>query len=902
MKQVNHTFRVFWDSARTAPSPAFLFLGAVVIASCSSGTRTAAAEPVDYLKQIKPLFAERCLACHGVLKQKAGLRLDTAALAIKGGKHGAAVKPGDADNSLLLERVMSASKSERMPPEGQGEPLTAAQIAALRQWIEQRAPAPADELPEKDPAEHWSFRPRVRPAVPAVANTLWLRNPIDAFIAKQHEGRGLTPQIEAPREVLIRRLYLDLVGMPPNAEEARRIDRDRTEGWYERLTDQLLADPRHGERWGRHWMDIWRYSDGWGLGGEVASSQKHIWHWRDWIVESVNADVPYDEMVRQMLAADELYPDDLNKLRATGFLARNFLLYNRLQWMDETVEHVSKAFLGLTMNCTKCHDHKFDPFPQADYYRLRAFFEPYQVRHDLVPGETDLARDGVPRVFDGLPDAPTYLLVRGQDDQPDKSTVIKPGVPAILAFKEPAIQPVQLPVEAWQPERRAWVLDAYVTKVRKAVAAAEADVARVKEEHIQKPPATQAQRDGQLQVAELSLALAQAELQSVVARGAALRAESSDLDAAAKRARMEEAIRAERDSALARARHLVAAVELRLLQTPTDKRPPVEKELTQARAALTETQKIAAGSVAPTDQFTPFVGARWCATRFVKSRSDDPTVKFLPQSTGRRKALAGWITDKTNPLTARVAVNHLWTRHMGQALVPTVFDFGRKGTPPVNPELVDWLASELVEHDWSMKHIHRLLVTSATYRMSSSNAGREANVARDADNLYWWRRVPIRLESQAVRDSILALAGTLDLTPGGPPVSADKDSTRRSLYFLHSNNERNLFLRMFDEAEVKECYRREQTVVPQQALALANSRLVHDAARRISENLSASQPDDATFIRRAFGCVLGIAPTEAEVVACGQALTEWRKLSDGASARANLIWTLFNHNDFVTLR
>src|SRR5262249_33582250 len=158
----------------------------------------------------------------------------------------------------------------------------------------------------------------------------WVRNPIDAFIAKQHEGRGLTPQIEAPRDVLIRRLYLDLVGMPPDAEEARRIDRDHTDGWYERLTDQLLADPRHGERWGRHWMDIWRYSDSWGLGGEVTSSQKHIWHWRDWIIESVNADVPYDEMVRQMLAADELYPDDLDKLRATGFLARNFFLYNRL--------------------------------------------------------------------------------------------------------------------------------------------------------------------------------------------------------------------------------------------------------------------------------------------------------------------------------------------------------------------------------------------------------------------------------------------------------------------------------------------------------------------------------------------------------------------------------------------
>src|SRR5262249_25743839 len=227
MKQVIPTFRPFRDRARSVPAPAFLFLSAVVIASCANGHRTAAAEPVDYLKQIKPLFAERCLACHGVLKQKAGLRLDTAALAIKGGKHGAAVKPGDADNSLLLQRVTSASKSERMPPQGAGESLTAAQIAVLRQWIPRGAPAPADEVTEKDPAEHWAFRPRVRPAVPSVANASWVRNPVDAFIAKQHEGRGLTPQVEAPREVLIRRLFLDLVGMPPDAEEARRLDRDR---------------------------------------------------------------------------------------------------------------------------------------------------------------------------------------------------------------------------------------------------------------------------------------------------------------------------------------------------------------------------------------------------------------------------------------------------------------------------------------------------------------------------------------------------------------------------------------------------------------------------------------------------------------------------------------------------
>ena len=216
----------------------------------------------------------------------------------------------------------------------------------------------------------------------------------------------------------------------------KEADSDREDGWYERLTDRLLNSPQHGERWARHWMDIWRYSDWWGLGDQMRNSQQHIWHWRDWIVDSLNANVPYDEMIRSMLAADELYPNDLDKLRATGFLARQYFMFNRHSWLDETVEHVSKGFLGLTMNCAKCHDHKFDPIEQADYYRMRAFFEPYYVRMDSVPTEPDLTRDGIPRVYDGKLDTPTYLFVRGQENNPDKTKPLAPGVPEIFAFRE----------------------------------------------------------------------------------------------------------------------------------------------------------------------------------------------------------------------------------------------------------------------------------------------------------------------------------------------------------------------------------------------------------------------------------------------------------------------------------
>ena len=261
----------------------------------------------DYSRDIRPLLRARCYSCHGALKQKAGLRLDTIALMKTGGESGAAIG-GDVEKSILFERVTNADVEERMPPLHEGEPFSAAQVQTLREWIAAGANGPSDEKPETDPKEHWAFRPRVRPVVPTVANAGWVRNPIDAFIAKKREEGALVPQPEAPRAVLLRRLFFDLVGLPPGAEEIETFENDAAPDAYEKWAERLLNDPRHGERWARHWMDIWRYSDWWGLGDQLRNSQKHIWHWRDWIVESLNADTPYDEMVRQMLAADELYP------------------------------------------------------------------------------------------------------------------------------------------------------------------------------------------------------------------------------------------------------------------------------------------------------------------------------------------------------------------------------------------------------------------------------------------------------------------------------------------------------------------------------------------------------------------------------------------------------------------
>ena len=872
-----------------------------------------------YSEKIRSLLAERCFSCHGGLKQEAGLRLDTVSLMLEGGESGGVVTQGDPDASLILERVSDPDPATRMPPEGEGEPLSAEQLAMVRDWIKAGCPAPADEKPEADPKSHWAFQPRVRPEVPAVKNTSWVRNPIDAFLAEAHEQAGVVPQPEPPRNVLIRRVSLDLIGLPPQPEELAALEADASADWYETLVEKLLADPRHGERWGRHWMDIWRYSDWWGLGDQLRYSQKHMWHYRDWIIESVNADLPYDEMIRQMLAADELYPDDPAKLRATGFLARNWFLFNRTPWMDETVEHVGKGLLGLTMNCSKCHDHKYDPVTQEDFYQMRAFFEPISVRLDVVPGEGDLEKDGIPRVYDGLLDTPTYLFVRGEDTKPDTTKPIEPGVPDVIAFKQLAIQPITLPEPAAEPERRPWVLDAHLATARRSVESAEAAVAK------ESTPVTQQ-----------AVAVAKAELAAVEKRADATRAAWAAADSASASEATPEtdplrrqaaelakaAVRAERELAVAKAWGKVAEIAAKVAKVAQEKKEatsvaPLEKELAKARESL---EKAVQAVGEADEKFTPLVGAKWTPTRFKNSTADDPSVPFPTTSTGRRRALAEWIVDPRNPLAARVAVNHIWMRHIGKPLVSTVFDFGRKGNAPTNPKLLDWLASELAEgpaggKPWRMKHLHRLIVTSAAYRMGSTTVGAEASPKADPDNQFLWRREPIRLESQVVRDCILALAGTLDSTMGGPsvPAAQQSNSRRRSLYFWHSDIDRNLFLTMFDDATVKECYRRDQSIVPQQALALSNAAIVHDSAATIAERIisagtaAGAGMSDEAFLDRAFVMLLDRRPSADERAACSAAIGKWRALGKPAGAGADpalvhMVWALLNHNDFVTLR
>ena len=919
---------------------------------CGIASRPAVAdERVNYMEQIKPILRERCFACHGALKQEGSLRLDTAALAIKGGDSGAAIKPGDVKASLLLKRVAASDAGERMPPEG--EPLKPEQIAALRNWIIQKAEAPPDEQSERDSRDHWAFRTPVRPAVPRVdrptpEQARWQRNPIDAFIASEHLKRGLVPQVHADKRVWLRRVSLDLIGLPPTLEELDTLIADQSSEAYDKVVTRLLESPQYGQRWGRHWMDIWRYSDWWGLGAEVRNSQKHIWHWRDWIIESLNEDKGYDQMLREMLAADELYPNDLDRLRATGFLARQYFIFNRTTWLDGAVEHSAKAMMGLTFNCAKCHDHKYDPLTHEEYYQFRAIFEPYQVRTEMLPGQTDFEKDGIPRAFDAHLDVPTYLHVRGDDRKPDESRRLEPAVPAFLssdAFKL-AIEPVSLPVEATHPGLRQFVVKAHreaaeqkITAARSGLEAArktlvEAEAAaktatstpEAPVADLSKPasdqlatlkPVANDQATLAVTVAERTLRAAEAQLDWIEARAAADRmrlmppAENSassakELSLAASRSeRVVTAMRA--DEALSRAK-------LALLKAATDKKAAAEKAVSTAKTALqTATKAIET----PSETYTPIPGAKKTQEDYQNRNANAPCPTT---STGRRTAFANWLTDARHPLPARVAINHIWSRHMGRPLVPTVFDFGRKGTPPTHPQVLDWLAVELVEHNWSMKHIHRLIVTSQTYRLSSSSAGAtDATLAADADNHFYWRMNPVRMESQIVRDSLLSLAGKLDVSLGGPSIAVTDDtSRRRSLYFVHSHNDHQKFLSVFDDANVLDCYRRAESIVPQQALALENSPFVAAMAPAIAQRIANGQGgegetgrggDDGNFVRDAFVTILSVEPTPDEKATLLELLMRMTELAmsmkhaDPVTAgRTSVVHTILNHNDFITVR
>ena len=852
-----------------------------------------------YLEVIKPVLKERCYACHGALKQKAGLRLDTAKLIKKGSKSGKIIELNTTAHGTLLQRLTTAASDDRMPPEG--KPIKKATIKAIQTWIEAGSPGPEDEKPEDDPLSHWAFTPPIKPKLYNPEE-----HPIDALLALHHEGKNLKPQPAAEPRLLIRRLFLDLVGLPPEPGEIADFLKAPKSTEYIKLVDKLLTSPHHAERWGRHWMDVWRYSDWFGLGAQLRYSQKHIWHWRDWILESLNEDKGYDQMILEMLAADELYPTDHDRLRATGFLARNYFLFNRTTWLDKTIEHTSKAFLGLTMQCSKCHDHKYDPISAKDYYQFRAILEPHQIRTDVLPGESDWEKNGLPRAFDMHPDTPTYIHVRGNEKELDKSEKLFPAPPTFLRSVPFEITPVNLPAEAYRPEIQTHIRDTLLKEAQTHIEALEAKLKITSTKGSPDQPGTiiTSEREQEWQVAKLRPAM-------ITSKFEAIRTKVLDPGAAEQSALDQKAATAENSYELAKLDWEISKATRAFEKGEENKKEALKKTLDQIQKK--RIQHIQSHQENPR-KYKPLRAS----IKALESPAETEEQRFLPYpevSTGRRTALAKWITHPDHPLTARVAVNHIWMRHFGEPLVDPVTDFGRQTKPPKLQKLLDFLAITLVENDWKMKPIHRLIVTSQAYQRSSSESNAIANnLEVDPLNELLWRQNPVRMESQILRDSLLQLSKQLDTQIGGPTIDPERQSNnhRRSLYFKHSRDDQHKFLTLFDDASILACYRRSTSVIPQQALALANSKLSLDAATQIAKALTLNPnldfESEEAFVTHAFENILGWTPTTEEMKSCLTSLAIWQNQNksnanpNSLSPRASLVHVLINHNDFATIR
>ncbi len=836
------------------------------------GAQTAAAAGL-FEGQVKPLLDRNCIACHNSKVKQGGLDLSTREGLMRGSEHGKVVVPGNPESSQLFKLVAHVSEPG-MPFKGKKLPEEA--VAKFAEWIRAGVPysdsaEDADAVFAADAAKHWAFRKPVKPEPPRGAPPGGPDNPVDIFLAAEHAKRGLKPMPEASRAALIRRAYLDLTGLAPTDDSVRALVNDKNPKAYEALVDRLLASPQYGEQWGRHWLDIWRYSDWYGYrkSGQVRYSQRHIWRWRDWTIESLNQNKPYAQMVLEMLAGDEIAPADPEVTRATGYLARNWYMFNRNVWLQDTVEYTSTAFLGITLKCARCHNHKFDPIPQTDYYRFRAFFEPHEVRTDRVPGEADVTKNGLPRVYDADISKPTYRFVRGNEANPDTTINLQPGVPVLFGKADVRPQPIHLPVEAYFPDGRSFVPGDLMAQAKAEIEKAESELNKAREK---KEPAPV------IAAAEKRLEGARANVPALEARIAAeLAAMATPVPpnavALAETAREQE-LAANRIKA--EAQLILGHYEFELAKSDLKKLGAATAKLEAAVKAMKE----------PTEGYTP-IGAKYPVT-----------------SSGRRLALAQWIASKDNPLTARVAMNHIWLRHFGKPLVPTVFNFGKSGKPPTHPDLLDWLAAEFMERNWDMKAMHRLLMTSRAYRMQSSGwAVGDPRAKADPDNTYLWRMNVRRMSAENVRDSLLALAGKLDTAMGGPEIDETKGQEvfRRSIYFRHTPDLQMEMLRVFDGASPIECFERSESIVPQQALALSNSKLSQIVAEEIEKHLA---PAGVNFADAAFERVLGRAPKAEERDASAQFLKEQEAFfhGDARHARQSLIHVLLNHNDFVTIR
>jgi mono/diheme cytochrome c family protein len=833
-------------------------------------------------KDLMPLFAARCVQCHGDGKPMGGLDLRSLSALLKGSVNGAVVVEGFSDRSILVRKLASRS----MPPPGAGQPLTEQQIEAIRKWIdkghlvdhtESHEPeereftkAEAPDISAKD-REFWSFRKPVAAPVPRVKALKRVRTPIDAFVLSKLESKKLTLSADASPRTLLRRAYVDLLGIPPTPEEVAAFLNDTKPGAYERLLDRLLASPQYGERWGRHWLDAAGYVDTQAKDFEANRPDiaEGMWRYRDYVIKSTNEDKPWNRFLTEQVAGDEIVdwrnatkytPETVELLTATGYL-RNVLditddditnlPVERYEALFKLMEKVSSSTMGLTMACARCHTHKFDPIPQRDYYRMLALFTNALNPTSWIP-----------------PKNRTQPTV----SKPEQEEIERHNkeVDHALAGLKQQLAKIRGPYEQQLLEDKLKALpEAIREDVRVALATAED-----KRDEVQKFLARKFAKQ---------LAIEDGEVHKVLKA-----ADAPAVD------RLESQIKT----------WTGYRKKLDVVQAVWDVGEPPSIRLLQRGSAEAPGPKVQPGFLTVTT-----APDKLNATRPAETQG---------KTSGMRLAFGNWLSSRDNPLTARVIVNRIWQHHFGKGIVETPDNFGRMGAPPSNQELLDWLAVDFMENGWKAKRLHKMIMMSSVYQQSSQQQGGQVEAARniDPENKLLWRMNLKRLEAEALRDSILAAAGKLDLTMGGPPVllhmrtdgletvspkESPSNQNRRSVYLLARRTYPLTMLGLFDFPIIDtNCTRRVPSSTPLQALTLMNDEFVVKSAEQMAQRAAKLAGESAPADRKIealYSIALLRKPTGAEILTCKEHLEKQNDLF----TRANLKPSEADQKAFDTL-
>ena len=873
--------------------------------------------------KVRPVLADSCLNCHGAKKQSSGLRLDSRAAILEGGLNGPSIVPGNADQSLLIQAVRWTHDDIKMPEKAK---LPDASIEALAQWVRIGAPWPETSsgaaADQRAASSHWAFQPVKAVEPPQVKQNDWVRTPVDAFILDRLEKEGLQPSPIADRRVLIRRVTFDLIGLPPTIEEAVAFAQDKSPDAYERLIDRLLASPRYGERWGRHWLDVARYADTKGYVFTEERKYPYSYTYRDYVIQAFNSDKPYDLFIKEQIAADKLGPNhNREALAGMGFLTvgRRFL-NDQQEIIDDRIDVVTRGLLGLTVTCARCHDHKFDPIPTEDYYSLHGVFASSYEPGELpeIPGHVpaELSKKFTAELAKAKEDVAHYIeSVRAgfENEYRTKGAVFLQAAaelgfdPNHAKLEERAITDKLAPkrlrhfIARWRglventkkghdPVMTPWNLLSPIAEPEFAARAAEIlkalqekpDPAKpinpvVLHALASSPPsrlADVASRYGEL--------LSEVEKRwEAVAKGGAKALPEPDWEAF-RAVFFGEGGVLRVDSSLARG----------LMNTAENNR------LTELKNAVSAVTVNHPGSppraMVMNDSTTlsnPYVFLRGNPGR----RGKEVPRQFLGVLThgGRvpfkhgsgRGELAEAIASKDNPLTARVLVNRVWHEHFGAGLVATPSDFGTRSDPPTHPELLDWLAADFMRNGWSIKNLHRRIMLSNTYRQTSDN--RDDALAKDPLNRLVWKFNRRRLDFEAMRDALLEASGQLDMTLGGKgvPINEPPFSRRRTVYgFIDRQNLDGVY-RTFDFATPDASSpRRISTIVPQQALFLMNSPFVIEQSKRLVASSEFQKADIPGRFTMLYGRLFGRAPSPEERMEGREFLDQAARLAKSPSA------------------